>query len=132
LPDELLAQHGAQGLAGELGGREVPASAIAPVGRAVREVLALADRYYASGDRGLSALPWRAAVAVKAASNVYRAIGSRIRARGCDVTAGRAVVSTTGKLARVAGAALRIAFLRTARGGRVPTTTMEIDDVPEP
>ncbi|MFN0245259.1 MAG: phytoene/squalene synthase family protein [Kofleriaceae bacterium] len=139
LPDELLARHGAGGLAGDLDERRdadtppaLPASALRPVGGTVRELLALADRYYASGDRGLRALPWRAALAVKAASNVYRAIGTRIRARDCDVTAGRATVSTSGKLARVMAAAARITFMRNARAARVPTRTLELTDVPEP
>lgn len=139
LPDELLARHGARGLAAELDARRdagasraFPASAVRPAGEVVRELLALADRYYASGDRGLSALPWRAALAVKAASNVYRAIGRRIAARGHDVTAGRAVVSSSGKLARVLAAAARITFMRNARAARVPTKTLELSDVPEP
>jgi phytoene synthase len=139
LPDELLARHGAGGLVAELdthhdagAPRALPAAANAPIRRTVRDLLALADRYYASGDRGLSSLPWRAALAVKAASNVYRAIGTRIRARDCDVTAGRAHVSTSGKLARVMAAAARITFMRNARGARVPTRTLELTDVPEP
>lgn len=131
VPDDVLARHGAGGLAGELG-RELPASARAPLASCLRELLGVADRYYASGDRGLSALPWRAALAVKAASNVYRAIGGRIAATGYDVTAGRAVVSTSGKLARVAAAAMRIAIMRNARDARVPTKTLEIGDVTEP
>jgi phytoene synthase len=144
LPDELLARHGAQGLAGELDhvdaaelaaqrdARSIPASAIDPIRHSVCELLGIADRYYASGDRGLRALPWRAALAVKSASNVYRAIGTHIRARDCDVTAGRAVVSTSGKLARVMAAAARIAFMRNARAARAPSRTLEIGDVPEP
>jgi phytoene synthase len=133
VPDELLARHGAQGLADDLAATSgLPASAREPVANSVRDLLALADRYYASGDRGLRALPWRAALAVKSASNVYRAIGTRIRARDCDVTAGRAVVSTGGKLARVAAAAMRIAVTCTVRAARVPTRTLEIGDVPEP
>jgi phytoene synthase len=66
LPDDLLAAHGAGGLAGELGGA-LPASARPAIARARAELLALADRYYRSGDRGLAALPWRAALAGAAA-----------------------------------------------------------------
>ncbi len=127
LPGDLLAAHGAHDLASDLG-RPLPASALAPINATVRELLVIADRYYASGDRGLRALPWRAALAVKSASNVYRAIGTRIR----DVSAGRAVVSTSGKLARVLAAAARITFMRNARGARVPTQSLELADVPEP
>lgn len=139
VPDELLAQHGAAGLAGELDARDdagapraFPSTTVAPMRRAVRDLLAIADRHYASADRGLRALPWRAALAVKAASNVYRAIGSRIAAADHDVTAGRAIVSTSGKLVRVASAAMRIAFMRTAKAARVPTRTLELGDVPQP
>ncbi len=133
LPDELLARHGAGGLAGELEtSTAIPLSAREPLARSVRELLAIADRYYVSGDRGLRALPWRAAIAVKAASNVYRAIGTRLLARDCDVTAGRAVVSKPRKLGGVLAAALRVSFTRTARQARTPLRTLEIGDVPEP
>jgi phytoene synthase len=134
VPDELLARHGAGGLAAELAGapRDIPAAARAPLAASVRELLAIADRYYASGDRGLRALPWRAAIAVKAASNVYRAIGTEILARGCDVTAGRAVVSKFRKLRGVLAAALRVTVTRSARRARTPARTLELADVPQP
>jgi hypothetical protein len=81
-------------------------------------------------------LPWRAALAVRAARNVYSGIAGRIARAGYDVTAGRAVVSTAGKLARVAGAALRIGLsspLRLARPpARVPSRTLELANVPQP
>lgn len=135
LPDELLARHGAAGLAGELG-RPLPTTALDSVGAAVRELIALAERHYRSGDRGIRMLPWRAALAVRAARNVYSAIGGRIARAGYDVTAGRAVVSTPGKLARVAGAALRIGLsspLRLTRpAARVPSRSLELADVPQP
>ncbi|HEY0986789.1 MAG TPA: squalene/phytoene synthase family protein, partial [Kofleriaceae bacterium] len=135
LPDELLARHGAGGLAGELG-RPLPPAAIDAVGAAVRELLALAARHYRSGDRGIRTLPWRAALAVRAARNVYSAIGGRIARAGYDVTAGRAVVSTGSKLASVAGAALRIGLsspLRLTRpAARVPSRRLELADVPQP
>ena len=133
IPDELLARHGGGGLAGELRTASgLPRSAAGPLAASVRELLATADRYYTSGDRGLRALPWRAALAAKGASNVYRAIGSRILARGCDVTAGRAVVSRPRKLAGVLAAALRVAVTRTARKSRIPQRTLELPDVPQP
>lgn len=137
LPDELLAAHGAAGLAGELHG-PLPVTARAPVGHAVRDLLAIADRYYRSGDRGIRALPWRAALAVRAARRVYAAIGARIARTGYDVTAGRAVVPTGRKLAHVAAAASALALTSPARlvrslGGRavsVPRLTLELRDVP--
>lgn len=58
----------------------------------VAEVLALADRYYASADGGMRDLPPRVRPAILVASRVYRAIGVRLRQRGCDALAGRTVV----------------------------------------
>ena len=108
LPDEVLAAHGAGGLAGDLGrSRAIPRSARAPLAATVRELLDLADDNYRAADAGIPALPWRAALAVRAARNVYSAIGSEIRAHDCDVTAGRAVVPTSAKLALVAAAGAR-------------------------
>ncbi len=107
LPDELLASHGAQGLAGDLG-RALPASAHEPIARTVADLLALGDRYYLSGDRGLRALPWRASLAVSAARRIYAGIGARIADTGHDITAGRAVVSRGAKLGHVAAAMGRL------------------------
>jgi phytoene synthase len=135
IPDELLAEHGAAGLAGDLG-RPLSASAIAPLAGATRSLLALADRYYASADRGIPALPWRAAIAVRVARDVYAGIGGRIARTGHDVTAGRAVVPRASKLARVAGAIARIAISAPARAfspaARVPQRILELRDVASP
>ena len=133
VPDELCARHGAAGLASELG-RPLPRSAHAPLAASVRELLALADRYYRSGDRGLAALPWRAGLAVRAARRVYAAIGRRIARQGHDVTAPRAVVPTAWKLAHV-GAALGRALvgaprLVVAAPPRIPARVLELRDVP--
>jgi len=132
LPDELLARHGAPGLAGDLG-RLLPASAHAPIARTVADLLALADRYYRSGDRGIRALPWRAALAVSAARRVYSAIGGRIARTGHDVLAGRAVVSGPAKLGHVAAAVARLLVSSPLRLGArraiVPTRTLERADV---
>jgi len=135
IPDELLARHGAAGLAGELD-RPLPASARAPLAGAVAELLALADRYYRSADRGIGALPWRAAIAVRVARDVYAAIGDQIARTGYDVTAGRAVVPRRTKLARVAGAIARVAITSPARvlsrKTTIPRRTLELADVPSP
>ena len=137
LPDELLAAHGAAALADELNG-PLPRSARIPIAGAVAELLALADRYYRSGDRGVSALHWRAALAVRSASRIYAAIGDRIARTGHDVTAGRAVVSPAMKLAHALvaastvtiGAPVRIARALGGRATRVPHRTLELADVP--
>jgi phytoene synthase len=110
------------------------------IARAVEELLALADRYYRSGDRGIPALPWRAALAVRAARGVYSAIGDRIACSGFDVTAGRAVVPRGQKFAKVAGAVGGVLAsaparcLRAATGytPRIPSITLEYRDVPPP
>jgi len=128
LPDALLAKHGAGGLAAHVG-EPLPASARAPIAATVADLLALADRFYRSGDRGVRALPWRAAIAVRAARSVYAAIGRRI-ARAT----GRAFVPMPIKLVRVAGAALRVfaSLPWRALAGRaphVPTHILELRDV---
>jgi phytoene synthase len=133
LPDELLAQHGAADLASDLGGPLSP-RARDPIARTVRELLAIADLYYRSGDRGVRSLPWRAAGAVMAARRVYAAIGERIRRADHDVTAGRAVVTTPAKLALVAGALGRLVVSAPRRllssREHIPTRTLRFEDVP--
>jgi phytoene synthase len=137
LPDDVLARHGAGGLAAQLGG-PLPASAAPALAATVAELLAIADRYYRSGDRGLRHLPWRCAFAVRAARHIYAAIGRRLARRGHDVTAGRAVVPTWRKLSLVGTAAAWAAtraplrLVRRLRGAprpRVPTTVLELTDV---
>jgi phytoene synthase len=68
---------------------------------ALSELLEVAERYYRSADRGLRALPWRAALAVRAARLLYAAIGHRIHANGCDVLRGRTVIGRVRKLVLV-------------------------------
>jgi phytoene synthase len=134
LPDDVLRRHGAGGLAASLGGA-LPVDAVPALAASLRELLALADRYYASGDAGLRHLPWRCAFAVRAARHIYAAIGRRLERAGCDVTAGRAIVPTSGKLARVATSALWAAAQAPARAlrprtYRPPTQVLELRDVP--
>jgi phytoene synthase len=109
LPLDLLRRHGASRLAAPGGGaperRVFPAVLVEPCRAVLRELLAIADRHYASADRGLRYLPWRAALAVSVARRVYAAIGRVIARRGHDVTSGRAVV-TTGRKAQLAAGAL--------------------------
>ncbi|HRC54680.1 MAG TPA: phytoene/squalene synthase family protein, partial [Kofleriaceae bacterium] len=106
LPAELLARHGAKDLAAQArDGRAIPASAVPALAAATRELLALADRYYASAERGLLALPWRSAFGVRAARRIYAAIGGRIAAAGHDPLAPRAVVPRWRKLLLVGVAA---------------------------
>lgn len=66
--------------------------------RALRGLLAEADRFYASGMAGLSALSFRCAAAVRAAALIYADIGRLIAAAGHDPSRGRAVVPRRRKL----------------------------------
>jgi phytoene synthase len=72
--------------------------------RVVQRLLALADRFYASADQGIDALPFRCALAVRTARYVYAAIGDRLRDTGGDPFAGRVVVSGLTKVRLVARA----------------------------
>jgi 15-cis-phytoene synthase len=105
LPDELLARHGAGGLRAGLG-RPFPGNALGACREALRELLAVADRYYLSSDAGLEYLSWRCALAVNAARRIYSAIGGEIARQGYDVLGPRAVVPTSHKLGLCAQAAL--------------------------
>jgi phytoene synthase len=105
IPDELLRAEGLPDLHRALG-TPFPAAAIAPMARAVRRLLSEAEAYYRSGDCGIAALPWRSALSIRTARNVYAAIGRRVERRGCDVTLGRAIVPLHEKLLHVARAAL--------------------------
>jgi phytoene synthase len=98
LPAHLLRAAGAPELAPPTGDLARARPALA---RVVRELLALADRYYASGDAGIPALPFRVALAVRSARLVYAAIGREIAKRNHDVLAGRAVVPWFRKLGLV-------------------------------
>lgn len=131
IPDELLGS--ARGLARELGG-DLPSSALPPLANAVRDLLALADRYYRSADRGIALLPWRAALAVRSARSIYSAIGDQIARVDHDVSARRAFVPHSGKLARVAVEVARIAAsaprrLWARQRYAPPTKTLELCDV---
>jgi len=103
IPEELLAARGCPRLADRLGGA-FPDEARGPVAAATGDLLDEADRYYASGDRGLHALSPRCALSIHTARMVYSAIGERVRRAGCDPLAGRAFVPLKRKLVLVAGA----------------------------
>ena len=105
IPRELLEAHGAADLCDSVGG-PFPDSAAPAVAACVLGLLREADGYYRSGDRGLPALPWRCALAVRAARKIYADIGRVIESRGGDVRRGRAVVSRGRKLGLVAGSLL--------------------------
>ena len=63
------------------------------VRRVVVDLLALAERYYASAEQGMHHIPWRARMAIRVAGRVYRRIGRRLLAvQGGDALKGRVVV----------------------------------------
>lgn len=68
------------------------------VAAVVTSLLALADRYYASADLGMRAIPWRSRFAIVVASRVYRAIGTMLLRRGGDALAGRVSTTTAQKV----------------------------------
>ena len=121
-------------LAARLGG-PFPAGARAPLRPVVTRLLDLAGRFYGAAEEGFRALPWRAALSIRAARGIYAAIGGRIRAAGCDVTAGRAVVPLAGKLWAMAGATGAAAAevparLRAGRGRfHTPTRVLRFAEV---
>lgn len=117
---------------------ELTLSVTEPASRpALRSTLAklldVAEQYYLSADRGLRALPWRAALAVRAARFLYAAIGERIRQSGYDVLRGRTVVPRSQKLVLVARAVV-LALLElparwSSRAARAELPTVRFSDV---
>ncbi|MEM6902648.1 MAG: squalene/phytoene synthase family protein, partial [Pseudomonadota bacterium] len=59
---------------------------------AIARLLDLAEVYYSSGRAGLDYLPGKARTGIAVAAAVYREIGIRLHARGCDHRLGRVVV----------------------------------------
>lgn len=65
-----------------------------------------AEPYYRSSRAGVSELPWRSALAVTTAHQVYRAIGMRVKARGANAWEQRVSTSKVEKLGQLATAAV--------------------------
>jgi phytoene synthase len=103
LPLDWLAEAGAPGLDGHLGGA-FPAAARRPAIKVVKRLLAQAEIYYQSGDRGLAALSPRCALGVRTARLLYAEIGTQLALRGYDPFLGRAVVPLSRKLGLLAHA----------------------------
>lgn len=68
------------------------------VNESVGKILALADKYYASGSQGLRFLPSRAQAGITIAAGVYREIGVVLSERGFDIHSGRAHVGLLRKI----------------------------------
>ena len=87
-----------------------PAPALQPaVRRSVAALLALADQYYRSGERGLAYLPLRARAGMLVAGRVYRAIGTQLRQIDHACWQGRAMVPTRTKAGLTILALLKLA-----------------------
>jgi len=86
LPEELL------------GAGASPSAVPVRAARAVGALLRRAQTFYRSGDRGLSALPTRCALGIRAARLIYAEIGAVLARRRFAVTGGRAIVSPARKL----------------------------------
>lgn len=108
LPADRIEPHLIPAPAPEAEGSGFPSDAVEPFKWVVRALLDRAEYDYVSGDRGLIALPWRAALAVSAARLIYSDIGRVIARQGYDVTAGRAYTTKARKLALVGRAALGV------------------------
>jgi phytoene synthase len=93
LPEQRLREAGTT--SEELLADEADREAVSAV---VRDLLELADEYYQSGRAGMRYIPRRSRLAIMVASRVYRAIGLKLRDRGCDPMQGRAVVGPLSKL----------------------------------
>ncbi len=106
LPEERLRA------AGTSGGALLGSSALRPsVALVVRDLLALAERYYRSADEGMRYIPWRSRLAIVVASRVYRRIGVKLARRGHDALAGRTVVGALEKTWVVAQALVAFAWI---------------------
>lgn len=83
--------------------------------RVVARVLELADRYYASADQGIAALPPRSAWAIATARGVYSEIGRRVVARGPGAWDSRTSTSKLDKIGHVARGGFAAVSSRGAR-----------------
>lgn len=66
---------------------------------AVAKLLNCAEKYYASGERGLSYLPLKARLSILVAARVYREIGRELRKQNYEYWHRRVVISTPRKIA---------------------------------
>lgn len=116
-----------------LDGAAAPTRHPASAARAVAAVLGCADAFYRSGDVGLHRLPFRCAVAIRAARLIYAEIGAVVARHDFDVRAGRAIVSRSRKLALLARAAMGVVAAALRRGRAAPPSvplpfSLPIDD----
>ncbi|GAC1351577.1 MAG: phytoene/squalene synthase family protein [Polyangiales bacterium] len=92
LPRETLASAAATDVADRAFPSPLPLDRRQPIARTVAMLIGESERYYRSGDIGLSALSFRCAFAVCTARLVYAAIGEQLGRRGFDALRGRVSV----------------------------------------
>ncbi len=68
------------------------------VSRVVRDLLQMADDYYASADRGMRYIPARCRLGIVAAARIYRSYGVQLRQHGCNPLRVRPNLSLADKL----------------------------------
>jgi len=95
-----------------------------PVAAAVLEVLALADRFYASAELGMRYLPEAARPSILVASRLYQAIGQTLRQWGGDALRGRAFVSRADKAWHIVRALTAALGHATSRGAPTHDATL--------
>lgn len=81
----------------------------------VKDLLALAEVYYESGEVGLRFIPWRSRFGIFVAARLYRAIGRKLLRRGGDPLDGRVSTTLLEKLALATAATVSF-FALPARG----------------
>ncbi|MGV3526328.1 MAG: phytoene/squalene synthase family protein [Candidatus Sericytochromatia bacterium] len=101
LPADLLAAHGLH--PDQLRRGEVSSARLEPV---LRELLALAERYYQSGYQGMDYIPSRTRFAIWVAARLYQGIGRKIARSGYAVLETRVHLTRGEKLREVGRAAL--------------------------
>jgi phytoene synthase len=109
LPNELLSSLGAEGVQRRLG-QPLPRAALPALAKATEALLAEAERYYRSADRGIPHLDFRSAWATATARAVYSDIGRALARKNFAIDAGRAHVSAGRKLFLATSEGMRALF----------------------
>lgn len=98
----------------------------AAVAAVVCDLLALADRYYASADLGMRYIPFVGRQAILVARYLYWGIGAALARSGGDALRGRTVVPPAHKLVLIGRALSRNLTLVERRGGAHPEHDREL------
>ncbi|SNX27912.1 phytoene synthase [Polynucleobacter meluiroseus] len=80
------------------------------VSEAVANLLDCAEKYYSSGERGLSYLPLKARLSILVAARVYREIGRELKKQHCEYWHRRIVISSPRKVIITLQALLSVCF----------------------